>query len=59
MISFSNQELNDKPEIKAGDVIEYEGETVTVLASDGGTLSYVKLSDDRLFLVGVNGKDIR
>ena len=59
MISFGNQELKDKPEIKAGDVVEHTGETATVQATEDGQLLYVKLSDGRLFLVGIGGKDIR
>ena len=38
MISFGNQELKDKPEIKAGDIIEHTGETVTVQATEDGQL---------------------
>lgn len=58
--SISNQELRDKPDLKAGDVIDFHGEKLTVQASEGdGSMLYVVTSGGGTYLVGMDGKDIR
>lgn len=57
--SISNQELRDKPDLKAGDVIDFHGEKLTVQASEDGSLLYVTTSGGGTYLVGMDGKDIR